>query len=239
MKIINLTPHALNFLDAENRVILSVPSSGVARAAQRRETIGTVDVDGVTLPVTRSAFGAVEGLPAPEAGTIYVVSAITAQAVPEREDVFVVEDDLLDENGCIIGRYLISKEQSSNRGRGEEYEEKEGNTMQKIVNLTPHTINFVGQDNTIVASIPSSGVARVAQHREIVDTIVADGITLPIARCTYGDVQGLPAPEAGTIYIVSAITAQAVPERPDVFIVDDSARDENGWIIGVRGLAHV
>ena len=123
--------------------------------------------------------------------------------------------------------------------REEECEEKEGNGMQKIVNLTPHTINFVGQDNTIVASIPSSGVARAVQRREIVDTIVVDGISLPIARCTYGDVQGLPDPEADTIYIVSAITAQAVPERQDVFIVDNSVRDENGRIIGVRGLAHV
>lgn len=123
--------------------------------------------------------------------------------------------------------------------REEEYEEKEGNSMQKIVNLTPHTINFVGQDNAIVASIPSSGIARATQHRQIVDTVVANGITLPIARCTYGDVQGLPEPMDDTIYIVSAITAQAVPTRPDVFIVDDSVRDENGRIIGVRGLAHI
>lgn len=123
--------------------------------------------------------------------------------------------------------------------REEEYEEKNGDTMRKIVNLTPHTINFVGQDNTIIASIPSSGVARAAQRRKIVDIIEIDGISLPIARCTYGDVQGLPDPMADTIYIVSAITAQAVPERQDVFIVDDSVRDESGRIIGVRGIAHV
>lgn len=103
MKIVNLTPHALNFLDAENHVALNVPSSGVARAAQRRESIGIIDADGVTLPVARSKFGAVEGLPAPEAGTIYIVSAITAQAVPERDDVFIVDDSVRDENGRIIG----------------------------------------------------------------------------------------------------------------------------------------
>lgn len=103
MKIINLTPHPINFLDAGNRVILTVPSSGVARAAQSRENIGTIDADGVTLPVTRSVFGAVEGLPTPEAGTIYIVSAITAQAVPEREDVFIVDDSARDEDGRIIG----------------------------------------------------------------------------------------------------------------------------------------
>lgn len=31
---------------------------------------------------------------------------------------------------------------------------KEGNKMEKIINLTPHTINFVGQDNAIIATIP-------------------------------------------------------------------------------------
>ena len=103
MKIVNLTPHALNFLDAENHVALTVPSSGVARAAQRRESIGTIDADGVTLPVTRSVFGAVEGLPAEKDDVIYVVSALTAQAVPEREDVFIVDDSVRDENGRIIG----------------------------------------------------------------------------------------------------------------------------------------
>ena len=103
MKIVNLTPHALNFLDAENRIVLTVPSSGVARAAQRRESIGTIYADGVTLPVTRSVFGAVEGLPAEQDDVIYVVSALTAQAVPKREDVFIVDDSVRDENGRIIG----------------------------------------------------------------------------------------------------------------------------------------
>lgn len=236
-RIVNLTPHTINFMGWDNTIIASIHSSGVARVVQHRQIVDTIVADGITLPIAHYTYGDVQGLPAPEADTIYIVSEITAQAVPKRPDVFIVEDDILDKNGCIIGRYLISSEQSSNRG--EEYEEKEGNTMQKIVNLTPHTINFVGQDNTIIASIPSSGVARVVQRREIVDTVVANGITLSIARCSYGDVQGLPDPVADTIYIVSEITAQAVPERPDVFIVDDDARDENGWIIGVRGIAHV
>lgn len=103
MKIINLTPHPINFLGADNRVILTVPSSGVARASQCRETIGWVELDGMTLPVTRSKFGAVGGLPAEKDDVIYVVSAITAQAVPEREDVFIVDDSVRDENGRIIG----------------------------------------------------------------------------------------------------------------------------------------
>ena len=109
----------------------------------------------------------------------------------------------------------------------------------RIVNLTPHPINFLGADNRVILTVPSSGVARAAQRRENIGIIYADGVTLPVTRSVFGAVEGLPAPEAGTIYIVSAITAQAVPECGDVFVVDDSVRDENGRIIGVRGLAHV
>ena len=103
MKIINLTPHPVNFLGADNRVILTVPSSGVARAAHRRDTIGWVELDGMTLSVIRSKFGAVEGLPAEQDDVIYVVLALTAQAVSKREGVFIVDDSVRDENGRIIG----------------------------------------------------------------------------------------------------------------------------------------
>jgi len=48
-----------------------------------------------------------------------------------------------------------------------------------------------------------------------------------------------PEPQEGTIFIVSALTAQAVPDRQDVFIVDDAVRDDQGRIIGARALAHV
>jgi len=46
-------------------------------------------------------------------------------------------------------------------------------------------------------------------------------------------------PRPDTIYVVSALVAQAVPERQDVFIVDDAVRDDQGRIIGARALAHV
>lgn len=93
MKVVNLTPHELVFLVGENRVV--IPSSGVARAREERIVVGEIELpDGNRLPVYRITYGEPEGLPAPEAGTIYIVSALTAQAVklhqPERDDVFVV-----------------------------------------------------------------------------------------------------------------------------------------------------
>ncbi len=110
-----------------------------------------------------------------------------------------------------------------------------------IVNLTPHALNFMpqGPDGPVVTIPPSGLVARCATSRVQVDTITVDGVTIPVNRTQFGEVTGLPDPQPDTIYIVSAVVAQAVPNRPDVFIVDDAVRDEQGRIIGARALAHV
>ena len=100
-----------------------------------------------------------------------------------------------------------------------------------IINLTPHEITFMG-DKKI--TIPASGnVARVAVKHEHVGTLN----DLPIYRSVFGQVENLPEPKADTVYIVSAIVAQAVKgKRDDIYIVDDTVRDENGRIIGCRAL---
>lgn len=112
----------------------------------------------------------------------------------------------------------------------------------KIVNLTPHALNFVNDANESIVTIPPSGVvARCAVHREDVANIVIDddvlGYKIPVHKTIFGAVEGLPDPEPDTVYVVSAIVANAVPDRPDVFIVDDTVRDEQGRIIGARALA--
>ncbi len=110
-----------------------------------------------------------------------------------------------------------------------------------IVNLTPHVLNFMpeGPDGPTVTIPPSGQVARCAVDRVQVDTVAVDGITVPVNQTQFGAVTGLPDPQPDTIYIVSAVVAQAVPDRPDVFIVDDAVRDDQGRIIGARALAHV
>ena len=101
-----------------------------------------------------------------------------------------------------------------------------------IINLTPHAITFLDGNNSVLKVVePSGTIARAAQTRELVGNI--DG------HCRYGEVTGLPEAQPETIYIVSALTAQACPERSDVYIVDDAVRDENGRIIGCRAIAHI
>lgn len=107
MQLVNLTPHAINILVGDATV--TVPPSGqVARCAVTRRQVGTVEVDGHTVPVFRSAFGAVEGLPAPEAGVGFIVSALVASAVPERGDVYGVDDAVRNAEGQVIGCRALS-----------------------------------------------------------------------------------------------------------------------------------
>ena len=108
--------------------------------------------------------------------------------------------------------------------------------MTKIINLTPHAINFLDGNNSVLATVEPSGVvARAAQTRERVSEV--NGIV--VNQCSYGAVTGLPDPQPETIYLVSALTAQACRDRNDVFITDDAVRNESGQIIGCRAIARI
>lgn len=106
----------------------------------------------------------------------------------------------------------------------------------KFMNLTPHAVSIEQEDGAI-CQIPASGeLARCSQSTEKVTVI--DGIA--VTRVTLGEVQGLPAPQKGTVYIVSRIIAEAVKgKRDDVLIPGPAIRDDEGRIIGAKGLSMV
>lgn len=129
VQIINLTPHVLNIYDRRHvaregmsykpicfceglpsQPVVSVPSSGFARAREVTTTATCVHVDGNCIEVTRKVIEkSVTGLPEPQEGTIYVVSYITAQAVPDRKDVFFPGDPVRDDEGNLIGCAGLSR----------------------------------------------------------------------------------------------------------------------------------
>ena len=110
-----------------------------------------------------------------------------------------------------------------------------------IINLTPHALFLMpaGPTGPVVTIPPSGLVARCATSRMQVDTVTVDSISVPVNQTRFGEVSDLPDPQPDTIYVVSALVAQAVPDRQDVFIVDDAIRDDQGRIIGCRALAHI
>jgi len=106
----------------------------------------------------------------------------------------------------------------------------------KIVNLTPHEVTVKTDGGEIV--IPPSGqVARCAEKRSPAPALETEMGSIPVSRASYGAVEGLPDPQPGVVYIVSALVLAAVPERRDVFAPGPAIRDEEGRIIGCDGLS--
>lgn len=101
MQVINLTPHDINIIGETGEVVQTFPASGeLARCSVSREQVDVVN----GIPVNRTVFGEVTGLPAEQQkGVAYVVSALVAQATKNRDDVLIPDDAVRDEQGKIIG----------------------------------------------------------------------------------------------------------------------------------------
>ena len=98
----------------------------------------------------------------------------------------------------------------------------------KLVNLTPHAITIVN-----LATIPpSGGVARVSSR----STPAGEFAGVDLVRTIFGPVEGLPDPEAGVVFVVSALVRAAVPGRHDVASPGDLVRDTAGAVVGCRNL---
>lgn len=115
---------------------------------------------------------------------------------------------------------------------------KTGGYAMKIINLTPHELNLIIGDKEI-RILPSGIIARCEVTRQQIDSIIVDSVEIPINKAVFGKVENLPEPQDNTIYVVSSLVAQAVPHRNDVFVPDDTVRDDQGRIIGARALARV
>jgi len=104
MKVKNLTPHEVNLVGEDGKVIMTFPSEGVIRLSESRELLKEFSIEGgVKISIFKKKFGAGNNLPQKEEGVLYIVSLPVAQAFPERQD-FVIPDQLVrDEKGRIIG----------------------------------------------------------------------------------------------------------------------------------------
>lgn len=112
-----------------------------------------------------------------------------------------------------------------------------------IINLTPHAVVLSLTEGGEVRIPPSGQVARVAMAREHQFDVALDGRHIPVFRTVLDPtkVEGLPSPERDdTAYIVSRVVAEACRDiRSDLFVPDDTVRDDAGRIIGCRALAIV
>ena len=86
--LINLTPHDIRIRTCSSTVAepdpsdLVLSSTGSARVGTRSTAMEPRD----GVPVIRTEYTAVEGLPEPAEGTTYIVSLLVCQALPMRRD---------------------------------------------------------------------------------------------------------------------------------------------------------
>lgn len=106
-----------------------------------------------------------------------------------------------------------------------------------LVNLCPHPV-----------VLPELGIELPPCHDppRLGETVVEagavwhDGKRVPIYfKAITRDGCKLPPWRLDTWYIVPLAIAQAFPERTDLLVPHDSVRDENGRVVGVRGLARI
>ena len=86
--MINLTPHVI-VVRLNGRDIIIPPSGQIARVATSAELVA--EVDGI--PVYRTVFGQLEGLPEPTDGIVLITSTIVAQAAARLGRTDVVSPD--------------------------------------------------------------------------------------------------------------------------------------------------
>lgn len=99
MKIINLTPHPINIIGAENKTIATINSDGVARL--QSSTVSAGSFGGI--PITKTVYGVPTGLPDFEPGVFIIVSQIIKNAYPDRIDLLVPSEVVRDSDGKVIG----------------------------------------------------------------------------------------------------------------------------------------
>lgn len=83
------------------------PAGPVARAVQKDELVGQLDINGHKVPLITTVFGEPTDLPEPQEGVYLVVSIITAQAAKASgrttRDLLITSDPVRDANGKFIG----------------------------------------------------------------------------------------------------------------------------------------
>lgn len=110
----------------------------------------------------------------------------------------------------------------------------------KLINLTGRKLDIYNKEGKeIIVSIPSDGTATVQVSR----TECGKVGDFALHRTKYGEIEGLPEPENGTIYIVNFFVLNALRyhnmDRSDCVSPDTAAqsviRNEYGHVIGIRG----
>lgn len=109
MRIVNLTPHEVKIVDGGNNVVAVFPSDGAARVSQYDVLVDEIN----SIPVVKTEFGEVLGLPEPAEDTVFIVSRITVEVARARglntDDLLITSGAVRDDQGRIVGCRALAR----------------------------------------------------------------------------------------------------------------------------------
>jgi len=109
MRIVNLTPHEVKIVDGGNNVVAVFPSDGVAWVSQYDVLVDEIN----SIPVVKTEFGEVLGLPEPAEDTVFIVSRITVEVARARglntDDLLITSGAVRDDQGRIVGCRALAR----------------------------------------------------------------------------------------------------------------------------------
>ena len=112
-----------------------------------------------------------------------------------------------------------------------------GPTLDRLINLTPHTVRVLDDHDEPILEIPPSGeFARLEETAAPDSDLKLDNSTLRHRSIKYGEIVALPDLQPGVGYVVSRVLAASCAHRIDVFFPDEEVRNQDQQIVGCRGL---
>lgn len=103
-----------------------------------------------------------------------------------------------------------------------------------LINATPHPLNIVQRDGSVL-TLEASGICPRCASTEVIDGAIG---LIDISRQTLGHVEGLPDPVPGLYFIVSRLVASAA-KRDDLLVPGALLRDDQGHVVGCKGLSRI
>ncbi|MBS0654854.1 MAG: hypothetical protein JSR46_03680 [Verrucomicrobia bacterium] len=233
MQFINLTPLDITIGHMENELFYAdqvFPKSEKA-ARVTEETTPATPIDGIA--VNNVKLLEVENLPEPQEGVRYIVSMPVQQFATGRNDLVSPYSEKAARKGNdILGvpafvRYTALTKQHDAK-------EKTEAQFSKFVNMTFQDVTIrTGNEER---KIQKSGTVVKIRTEETDVEELGDFKCYTIQFC---EIENLPAPQEGVIYIVPMPVAQAAADRNDVYAADTgaSAIRDNGRLVAFTALA--
>lgn len=106
----------------------------------------------------------------------------------------------------------------------------------KFINLNKHGITLADATGNVLQEFPADVPQELAAKVDPLEKDAPPMGSIPCITRAWGDVQNLPEPKEGVVYIVNSVVLAQVPHRDDVVAPDTGStahRNDKGQVVAV------